>query len=229
MKQRLDHLAIIMDGNARWAKTQGKTKAEGHKKGAEVAKALLPHLSRLGINYLTLYAFSSENWQRPEEEVSILISLLSQYILNETKLLNKYGIRLKVIGNLSRLSAALQLKIAAAVKDTANNTNTTVCVAFSYGGRSEIVDACQKVISSEIQQVTESNFKNFLYDPEMPDVDLLIRTSGVYRISNFLLWHLAYAELYFLDKFWPEFTIYDLEKAIENYSARQRTFGIREQ
>ncbi len=227
MKQNLNHLAIIMDGNARWAKLNKKSKAEGHKKGAEVAKSLIPHLSKLGINYLTLYTFSSENWQRPAEEVSILINLLSHYVLHETKILAKHGIKLKIIGHLEKLAPSLQQKIKFAVESTKNNSKATVCIAFSYGSRAEMVDAFTKAINSGITKITEDNFRNFLYDPEMPDVDLLIRTGSEYRISNFLLWQLAYAELYFLDKFWPEFDINDLEKAIENYSTRQRNFGGR--
>jgi undecaprenyl diphosphate synthase len=227
MKKQLNHMAIIMDGNARWSKLKGKSKAEGHKKGAEIARSLLPHLSRLGINYLTLYTFSSENWQRPEEEVSFLINLLGKYVLNETKTLNEYGIKLKVIGNLNKLSYNLQKKIEDAIIATENNQEATVCIAFSYGAREEIVNALQKAIDYKMEKITEDNFKKLLYDEEMPDVDLLIRTSGVYRISNFLLWQLAYAELYFLDKFWPDFNISDLEAAIENYTTRQRTFGTR--
>lgn len=227
MTQKLDHLAIIMDGNARWAKLCGKSKAQGHKKGGEVAKSLLPHLERLNIGYLTLYTFSSENWRRPEEEVLTLINLLRYYILNETKALNKYNIRLKIVGNLSKLSVSLRKEIQEAIKATENNSGVTLCIAFSYGSRSEIVDAVQKIIDADLKNITVEEFKNFLYDPEMPDVDLLIRTSGVYRVSNFLLWQLAYAELYFSDKFWPEFTVKDLENAIEDYSNRLRNFGGR--
>ncbi|RTK92442.1 MAG: di-trans,poly-cis-decaprenylcistransferase [Rickettsiales bacterium] len=227
MKQKLDHLAIIMDGNARWAKISGKTKAQGHKKGAQVARSLLPHLTRLNIKYLTLYAFSSENWQRPEEEISTLINLLSFYILNQTKILNKYGIKLKIIGNLEKLSSSLQQKIQKSIDDTKHNESVTLCIAFSYGSRFEIINAVQKIIDSDIKQINVDSFKNFLYDATMPDVDLLIRTSGVYRISNFLLWQLAYAELYFTEKYWPDFTINDLEDAINDYSNRQRNFGGR--
>ena len=225
--QQLDHLAIIMDGNARWAKLNNTNQANGHRKGAEVIKSILPHLSEMRIKYLTLYAFSSENWQRPKMEISMLMDLLSSYLLDETQLLNEYGIKLKIIGNLTKLSSVLQKKIADCVERTQNNSKATLCVAFSYGGRSEIVDACRKIINSKITVITEDNFKNYLYDPEMPDVDLLIRTSNSYRISNFLLWQLAYAELYFLDKFWPDFTIDDMKTAILNYSNRKRTFGAR--
>lgn len=227
IKHDINHLAIIMDGNARWAEQHNKAKAQGHKKGAETAKSLLPCISKLGIKYLTLYAFSSENWQRPPEEVAILIDLLSHYVKKETEILSDNGIRLKVIGTLDKLSKKLQEKIQKAVELTKNNSKMTVTIAFSYGSRTEIVNACQQVLDSGIKKITEEDFKNFLYDPEMPDVDLLIRPSGVYRISNFLLWQAAYAELYFIDKFWPEFNEEDLKEALINYSKRKRNFGGR--
>lgn len=227
MQQKLNHLAIIMDGNSRWAKQNNKTIVQGYTKGAKTAQALLPHLADLGVEYVTLYAFSSENWQRPEEEISILFNLLSRYVLKEVKTLNKYGAKLKIIGNLSKLPNSLQDRILKAVDETKDNNKVTLCIAFSYGSRGEIVEACQKIIDSKIATISEDGFKNFLYDPEMPDVDLLIRTSGVYRISNFLLWQIAYAELYFLDKFWPDVTHDDIKNAIINYSNRRRTFGSR--
>ncbi len=223
----LNHLAIIMDGNARWAKKHNKTKAEGYKKGAETAKSLLPYTSNLGIKYLTLYAFSSENWQRPPGEISILIDLLSHYVKKEIKILSDNGIRLKVIGTLDKLSKILQKKIKKAVELSKNNSEMTVTIAFGYGSRTEIVNACQKILDSGVKKITEKNFKEFLYDPEMPDVDLLIRPSGVYRISNFLLWQAAYAELYFINKFWPDFNEEDLKLALINYSKRKRNFGGR--
>ena len=227
ISHNLAHLAIIMDGNARWASSRGKTKAQGHKKGSEAAKSLLPHAVKMGIKYLTLYAFSSENWQRSASEVSILVNLLSHYVKNETKMLKEHNIRLKVIGNLERLAPNLQEKIKNIIEATKDNSKMTVTIAFSYGSREEIVTACQKAIDSDIKTVTEESFKSFLYDPEMPDVDLLIRTSGVYRISNFLLWQAAYAELYFSDKLWPEFDENDLKAAIIDYSQRKRNFGGR--
>lgn len=227
MQHSINHLAIIMDGNARWAAEQGLAKSVGHSKGADNAKSILPHALDLGIKYLTLYAFSSENWQRPVKEVSLLISLLNNYVKNETKLLSKHQIRLKVIGDLSKLPAALVKKINDSTEATKNNTKMTVTIAFSYGAREEIANACQKVIDSGIKKITEDNFKDFLYDPDMPDVDILIRTGGLHRISNFLLWQASYAEIYFLDKFWPDFSKEDLAKTIEDYSKRTRTFGTR--
>ena len=227
MQHNLTHLAIIMDGNARWAAKNGKTKSEGHNIGAENAKKVLQHVLDLNIKYLTLYAFSSENWQRPVKEVSMLINLLNQYIKGETKLLQKHQIKLQVIGDLSKLPSSIVKKIEKTMDATKNNTNMTVNIAFSYGAREEIANACQKAIDSGVKKITENNFKDFLYDPEMPDVDILIRTSGVHRISNFLLWQISYAEIYFLDKFWPDFNKEDLNEIIENYSKRKRNFGTR--
>jgi len=223
----LDHLAIIMDGNARWAAKHNKSKAQGHKKGAETLKSLLPCASKLGIKYLTLYAFSSENWQRPTKEISMLIDLLCHYLQSELKTLEKHQIKLKIIGNLSKLSPTIQTKINNTVEATKDFSKMTVTIAFSYGSREEIVYACQRAIDSGEKTITEDTFQKLLYDPKMPNVDLLIRTSGVYRISNFLLWQSAYAELYFTDKFWPDFNEEDLKEALENYSQRQRTFGGR--
>jgi len=227
MNHNIKHLAIIMDGNARWASANNFPKAEGHRRGAETAQKLMPDLAKLGIPYLTFYAFSSENWQRPEDEVSLIMKLLSYYVENEVKSLHKNNIKLKIIGNLEKLNSSLKNKVIQATELTKNNTKMTLCIALGYGSRAEIVSACQRIIDSGMQQITEDNFKNFLYDPEMPDVDLLIRPSGVCRISNFLLWQAAYAELYFTEKFWPAFTIDDINEAINNYSTRKRNFGGR--
>lgn len=227
MMHKLDHLAIIMDGNARWATKHNKTKAQGHKQGATTAKILLPYVSKLGIKYLTLYTFSSENWQRPANEVSILIDLLSYYVKNELKTLHDYQIKLNIIGDLSKLSPSLQEKINYAIESTKDHSKMTVTIAFSYGGRNEIVNACQRAIDSGIKTITEESFQKFLYDPDMPDVDLLIRPSGVHRISNFLLWQAAYAELYFTDILWPDFNEDVLKAALEDYSQRKRSFGGR--
>lgn len=223
----INHIAIIMDGNARWASLNGFTKAEGHKMGAEAIKNLIPNVMQLGIPYLTLYAFSSENWKRDHVEISVLIKLLSYYLKKEIKLLTKNGIKLKIIGKFDRLSKAVQKRINEAIELTKDNNKMTLCIAFGYGSRIEIVDACQKAMNSGKNNITEDDFKNYLYDPDMPDVDLLIRTSGVYRISNFLLWQLAYAELYFCEKYWPDFTKDDLIEALDDYAKRTRTFGAR--
>lgn len=227
MNKDINHIAIIMDGNARWAKTNNKTKIEGHKAGAEAAKALLPHIHKTGIKYLTLYAFSSENWLRPKNEVESLIKLLYFYTSNEVAMLSKYNLKLKVVGNLKKLSPSLQKNLKEAVDKTKQNNGPTLCIAFSYGSRMEIIDAVNKIIDSGNKNITESMFSKYLYDPSMPDVDLLIRTSGVSRISNFLLWQSAYAELYFIDKYWPDFDYTDLEKALLEYKKRSRRFGQR--
>lgn len=223
----VNHLAIIMDGNARWALKFGLSASEGHKSGAENAKKILQEVSKLGISYLTFYAFSTENWNRSDDEVEFLLELFSIYIESEKPNLMQNGIRLKIIGDLKQLDPLLQQKIAHITEITAHNNKLTLCIAFSYGGRVEIIDACQKVIDNGILHVTTEVFQKFLYDPLMPDVDLLIRTSGVYRLSNFLLWHLAYAELYFTEKYWPEFDESDLKSAILEYEKRVRNFGTR--
>ncbi len=226
-EKSLEHIAIIMDGNARWAKENGKLKSFGHKQGAEAAKNIIRHAASLKLPYITLYTFSSENWQRPKDEVSIIMELLQYYVEREIEMINNYGIRVKIIGNLERLDKKLRLNIENAIKKTENNTTTTLCLAFSYGSRQEIIDACQKLINSVDKEVTEESFRANLYDPQMPDVDLLIRTSGSHRISNFLLWQSAYAELLFVDKYWPDFLSEDLDKAIKEFSTRERSFGRR--
>ncbi len=223
----LKHLAVIMDGNARWAQDNKSLKYEGYRKGAKAAKDLIFNALELAIPYLTIYAFSSENWLRPKDEIMFLMNMLGEYIVKETEELHKNGIRLKVIGKIDRLNASLQKTIYKAIKLTENNSKMTLCVAFGYGGRLEIVDACQKMIDSGVKSVDENSFKHYLYDSEMPDVDLLIRTSGAIRISNFLLWQIAYAELLFCNKYWPDFNKDDLIEAINEYKRRNRNFGAR--
>jgi undecaprenyl diphosphate synthase len=227
MNNKIAHLAIIMDGNARWAKQERLSKTEGHMRGAETAKDIISVIANYKIPYTTLYAFSSENWQRPVEEITVLIELLAHYVEHETKLLKDNGIRLKIIGNLERLPSQLQQRIKEIVQMTSNNKAITICIAFGYGGRDEITSACKKIIDLGIKNVTENTLRQHLYDPEMPDVDLLIRTGGEHRISNFLLWQAAYAELYFLEKYWPDFSKKDLDEALIYYSGRTRNFGSR--
>ena len=227
INHNIKHLAIIMDGNARWATSCNLSKAEGHKKGAEVAKELILQILEFYIPYVTLYTFSSENWQRPKDEISLLMKLLNYYVENEIKTLHKRQIRLKIVGNLDKINSDLKNKILHAAELTKNNDKMTVCLAFSYGSREEIVHACQNIVNSGIKQISEEIFSQFLYDKEMPNVDLYIRTGGFFRMSNFLLWQAAYAELYFIDKFWPDFSIDDLKVAIEDYSRRKRNFGGR--
>jgi undecaprenyl diphosphate synthase len=225
--KELKHLAIIMDGNARWANLHNKAKAIGHRQGASAAKALLPFLPELSVKYVTLYAFSSENWNRPKLEVQMLLKLMSEYLISQLNILHEYGIKLKIIGDFSKLPQKMQDKIAQAMEATKEHNNMTLCVAFSYGGKAEIIDACKKLVATGEKIIDEESLKPFLYDPEMPDVDLMIRTSGVQRISNFLLWQSAYAELYFLPKLWPDVTIEDIKIAINDYRQRFRSFGTR--
>jgi undecaprenyl diphosphate synthase len=223
----LNHLAIIMDGNARWAAQNQLPKLEGHRNGVENIKKLLPIVMKQDISYLTLYGFSYENWKRSNEEVSYLLDLLGYHLTQTLSLLHENNIRLKVIGRLGRLSSSLQKRINDVVEATKENNKMVLCVAFSYGGRIEVLDACQKIVDSGKMVITEDNFRNYLYDADMPDVDLLIRTSGEQRISNFLLWQSAYAELYFSPKYWPDFNETDLMRAIDEYSKRKRNFGVR--
>lgn len=213
--------------NARWAKENNIPKAEGHRKGANAAKELLHNIMGLNIPYLTLYAFSSENWLRSEEEVAFLMNLLDYYLSYETATLHKNGIKLKVIGKIELLSETLQKNINKALVLTQNNDRMILCIALGYGGRLEIINACQKIIDAGIKKIDENSFKNYLYDPEMPDVDLMIRTGGTMRVSNFLLWQIAYAELFFAKKYWPDFNKNDLIEALNDYKKRTRNFGTR--
>lgn len=224
---QIKHLAIIMDGNVRWANKNNLLRPNGHEAGVQNASKLIMDVLELNIPYLTLYAFSLENWRRSFEETSFLLNLLDVYLNKEVPILNKNKIKLKVIGKLERLSFKTQERISRAVELTQLNSKMTLCIAFSYGGRAEIIDACINLINLNPQKINESNFKNYLYDPEMPDVDLLIRTGGVFRISNFLLWQSAYAELYFSNKLWPDFTKSDLLLAMEDFFTRKRNFGAR--
>lgn len=223
----IKHLAMIMDGNVRWAAANGRKSYDGHKCGAENIKKLLPVIIDYKIPYITLYAFSSENWDRPQKEVSFLVHLLDNYLCNEIDKFNKDGIKLKIIGDTSRLHNRIKQNISNAIELTQNNDKLTLSIAFGYGGRIEIVDACNKIIKSKLPSISIETFNKYLYDPNMPDVDLLIRTGNVFRISNFLLWQCAYAELFFSTKYWPDFSADDLVIILSEYSNRKRTFGIR--
>jgi len=225
------HVAIIMDGNGRWAKARGLPRVAGHKRGAEAVRRTVTGAAELGIEYLTLYGFSSENWKRPPAEIDDLMGLLRLYLVNEIEELHQKGVRLRVIGQRSRLQADIVRLIEHAEQHTAANRRLNLTVALSYGGRAEIAEAARR-IAEEVRagrldpaQVDERRFERFLYTSDMPDPDLLIRTSGEKRISNFLLWQCAYAELVFLDRLWPDFTRDDLEKAITEYHGRDRRYG----
>lgn len=225
------HVAIIMDGNGRWAQSQGKTRVSGHKAGVSSVKATVTHAAELGIKALTLFAFSSENWQRPKDEVNVLMDLFMYVLTKEVKRLHKNGIRFKVIGDVSRFSEKLQQKIIVSEKLTENNTGMVLSVAANYGARWDIVQATKqlaaKVKTNEmsLEDINEELLNKHLCLADTPELDLLIRTGGDYRISNFLLWQAAYAELYFTDVLWPDFDAIQFIKAIENFEQRQRRYG----
>jgi undecaprenyl diphosphate synthase len=230
-QQLPDHVAIIMDGNGRWAKARGLPRTAGHKKGAEALRNLLLECEGLGIHYLTIYAFSSENWNRPQHEVSDLMQLLRFYLERELKTLIKNGIRLKVIGDLSQLDAGTRKKIAQAEEKTAANSTFQLTVALSYGARNEMVYAMRQ-IAKQIQQgniqphdIDEAMVSNHLHTTGLPDPDLLIRTGGEQRLSNFLLWQQAYTELFFTPVFWPDFSIEHFKTALAEYGKRERRYG----
>ncbi|MBW1917753.1 MAG: isoprenyl transferase [Deltaproteobacteria bacterium] len=226
------HVAIIMDGNGRWAKQQGLSRLRGHHTGAESAREVVRTAREVGIRYLTLYAFSEENWQRPRSEVQALMILLKQYLRQELPEMLENGIAFQVIGNIRHLPLDVQEEVAAIVSATAANQEMTLTLALSYGGRSEIVQAvqaaCQDVQSGRVTvaELTSERFSTYLYTSDFPDPDLLIRTSGEFRLSNFLLWQLAYTELYFTDTLWPDFRRTEFLQALLAYQQRNRRFGL---
>ncbi|MBP3585998.1 MAG: isoprenyl transferase [Paludibacteraceae bacterium] len=231
-KERLPrHVAIIMDGNGRWAKKLGMMRVLGHKQGVNVVREITEEAAQLGIQYLTLYAFSTENWNRPKEEVDALMSLLVNTIVNETATLMKNNVQLLSIGDLNRLPDDAKRNIQDCIAKTSMNTGLKLVIALSYSARWEIIQAVKNIAQSvknediQVEQIDEQVFSAALTTKEMPDPDLLIRTSGELRISNFLLWQLAYAELYFTDCLWPEFTKEEFYKAIVDYQGRERRFG----
>lgn len=225
------HIAIIMDGNGRWAETRGLPRIAGHKKGAEVVRQTLELAAGAGVSYLTLFGFSSENWNRPAGEVGDLMGLLRLYLRSEISELNENGVRLRVIGDRSRFEPDIVKLIERAESGTAGNTRITLVLALSYGGRQEIVRAAQdlarRAVSDEIapDAIDETAFASCLETVGIPDPDLLIRTSGEERISNFLLWQLAYTELVFTDVLWPDFGAAELTAAIDTYKSRERRYG----
>lgn len=221
------HVAIIMDGNGRWGKNKGLTRLAGHKAGTQNIIKVVQTFSELGVEYLTLFAFSTENWGRPQTEVKGLINILENVILKETSNLDKENVRLNHLGNLNRLSPRLQQIIHKAVQKTNNNTGLTLSVAFDYGGRQEIVDAARRIIEDKIpaSQLNEQLFRRYLGSANIPDPDLLIRTGGEERFSNFLLWQSAYSEYYCSATPWPDFGYQDIQDALEAYSKRRRSFG----
>ena len=222
----LKHLAIIMDGNGRWAKDKNLDRIVGHKEGAKSAKKIIETCSNLNIKYLTLYTFSTENWDRPQFEVDSLMALLSGMLNNEIKELERNNIVFRVVGRVEDLPKSVQKIVSNTVERTKNNTGLVLSLALSYGGRQEIIDAMNKILKNkESKIIDEEIVKNHLYCPEIPDPDLIIRTAGEYRLSNFLLWQSAYAELYVSKKNWPAFKEEDLIQALKDFENRNRTFG----
>ena len=226
-----NHIAIIMDGNGRWAKKRNKSRDYGHKEGKKSVKKIVKVCAELGVKNLTLFAFSTENWNRPKLEIKILMKLLLNSLNEELETLTKNNIRFKTIGNLEKLPKKLLSYLTKVTKKTQNNNRMTLTLALSYGARGEIVDAVQAIGDKvknnliSLKNIDESVINQHLYTHYLPDVDLLIRTSGEKRISNFLLWQIAYAELYFTEKLWPDFSKEDLYEAIVNYQQRERRFG----
>ena len=222
------HVGIIMDGNGRWAGMRGFPRVEGHRKGAERAREIISASSDMGLKCLTLYAFSMENWQRPENEISVLMKLLEVYLRKELEEFQRLNIRYRAIGETWRLPKAILALIKETEEATAKNTGTTVVSALSYGGRNEILRAVRQAVTSgmKAEDIDEESFSGLLDTAGLPPVDLIIRTSGEIRISNFLLWQSAYAELYFTDIFWPDFTKEEFLRAISDYQMRERRFGM---
>ncbi len=221
------HVAIIMDGNGRWAKKRGLPRLVGHKAGGDNIRPVVKIFANCGVKYLTLYMFSTENWNRPRIEVAGLLGLLAKKIDQETRAFHQENIRLVHLGRLDRLPQKLRQKVQAAVELTKNNTGLTVCLAFDYGGRDEIVRAARRIASAGVlsDNLNESVFVQYLDSPGIPDPDLVIRTGGESRLSNFLLWQAAYSELYFTSVLWPDFGAKDVEEALSEYKRRQRRFG----
>lgn len=226
------HVGIIMDGNGRWAQKRMMPRAYGHKKGVDAVRRAVRFASKLNIDSLTLFAFSSENWKRPEDEVSGLMDLFMLVLTKEIKVLAKNNIRLKVIGDIAGFSDAIQAKIAEAHETTANNTGLTLNIAANYGGRWDILQACKRLCSKvqqqelEIDQITEQDFDQLVMCSDQPQLDLMIRTGGETRISNFLLWQAAYAELHFTPLYWPEFDDNAFANAIMQFAGTERRFGL---
>lgn len=219
-----NHLAIILDGNGRWAKKRGLPRTMGHRQGVETLVKIVRCCSDIGIKHLTVYAFSTENWNRPEQEVNYLMNLLEEYFKGLGKKLRNRNVKLKVIGEKTKLSDKLISIIDEVQEDTKNNTGMIFNIAFNYGSKDEIINAVKNMVNDNVT-ITKENLDNYLYTNESGNVDLLIRTSGEQRISNFLLWQIAYAELYFTDVHWPDFKEKELEKALEDYQNRDRRFG----
>jgi undecaprenyl diphosphate synthase len=227
LKRIPDHIAIIMDGNGRWAEEHGKERIYGHQNGVEAVRNAIEGAGEVGVKFLTLYAFSTENWNRPKEEIDALMQLLVKAIKNELDNLMHNHVRLKAMGNLGSLPAECQNELQDAIEKTENNEGLTVVLALSYSGRWEIVNAVKEIIKQNVDEneMTEQSFSSFLNTKDIPDPDILIRTGREYRISNFLLWQVAYTELFFPAILWPDFRKEHLFEMIAEYQTRQRRFG----
>jgi undecaprenyl diphosphate synthase len=222
-----NHVAIIMDGNGRWAKQRGLPRLAGHEAGTNNVRRVVDRFNNYKVKYLTLYAFSTENWRRPDEEVNGLIHIFARMIDRETKALHEKGVRLFHLGKADSLSEELQAKVNKAIELTKNNTGITLSIAFDYGGRAEILDAVRRIVRDGIrlEDITESLFSSYLYTPNVPEPDLIIRTAGEMRLSNFLIWQSAYSEYYATPTLWPDFKDEEVDKALIAYSRRERRFG----
>lgn len=225
------HIGIIMDGNRRWAKLQGKPVGLGHKEGAKTLEKIVRYANQIGLKYITVYAFSTENWKRSEEEVSGLMMLLQNYLTDYAKRADTENIKIKVLGDITALSEGMQTSIKNCMERTKNNTGVTFSIALNYGGRTEIQHAIKKIAKDlreekiKEEEINEELINKYLYTKDMPDPDLIIRTSGEQRLSGFLTWQSVYSELYFTTKNWPDFSEKDLSDAIQEYNKRTRKFG----
>ena len=225
------HVAIIMDGNGRWARTRSWERIRGHRAGVRAVREATEECARLGIQQLTLYAFSAENWKRPEREVAILMRLLERFLVTERPTIMNNNVRFRTIGRIDRLPEGVRREIAETTRLSATNTGTTLCLALNYGGRVEIADAARQIAEDvktgrlDPEKVDETEVARRLYQPDMPEPDLLVRTAGEMRVSNFLLWQISYAEIHVTDTLWPDFRIPHLHAAIKDYAGRDRRFG----
>lgn len=223
------HIAIVMDGNGRWAKKRGLPRKLGHKAGAETFRKIATYCKEIGVQYLTVYAFSTENWKRPAEEIEAIMNLLEQYLIEAIAKMEKDRVKMEFFGDLSVLSPKLQEQIAKARELSKQFDGVQVNICLNYGGRSDILQAAKQLakglLANPNMQVTEEQFSSYLYSKDVPDPDLIIRPSGEFRLSNFLLWQLAYSEFYFTDTLWPDFDTKELDKAIVAYGNRNRRFG----
>ena len=221
------HLAIIMDGNGRWATERGLSRSEGHLAGARQISKVVEAAREFGIKYLTVYAFSTENWKRPQDEVGALMDLITEFTTNSLPDMMKNGVRLRTIGRTGDLPLIPRTALKKAIAATEKNENFTLNIALSYGGRAEMIDAMNRMLKERKsdEALTEEEFRNYLYAPDLPDPELMIRTGGEMRISNFLLWQLSYAELYVTPVYWPDFGRKELAAALENFAGRDRRFG----